>query len=132
MQSLSKSGSQIVKSFHTLVNSVSRAPDPIRLQLPPRTVKDEYQRFRLWSTNLGLQQVGHASLDYRLQDAETAREYTGELLEELDEYLSECKSRSIEFPDRQHAPIALATCPQGPDRTYPDLLMILSISHRHW
>src|SRR4051812_38533717 len=91
MRSLSSLGQESLRYFDGLADALSHADARFVEQLPPPTLENERQRFRLWSTNLGLLQPGHASLDYRLQDANSAREYTEELLEDLNEYLTERK-----------------------------------------
>ncbi|KAH7324478.1 hypothetical protein B0I35DRAFT_458217 [Stachybotrys elegans] len=47
----------------------------------------EEERFRLWAHSLGLQQQGHASLDYRVRDSIIVRDRLAELLGELLEHL---------------------------------------------
>ena len=93
MQSLARRAEQGALSFASLLKALSSSgtSDKFILQLPPRSVHDEYQRFQLWSSNLGLQRTGHASLDYTLQDTELVRQHTADLLEELKEYLDQSK-----------------------------------------
>ncbi|PKK44070.1 hypothetical protein CI102_10753 [Trichoderma harzianum] len=43
----------------------------------------EEQRFQLWAHSLGLYQQGHASLDYRVRDAEIVKSGFARILEEL-------------------------------------------------
>ena len=93
MQSLARQGEQVGACFARLLKAFSSSgtSEKFSLQLPPRSVYDEYQRFQLWSSNLGLQRTGHASLDYMLQDTELVRQHTADLLDELEEYLNESK-----------------------------------------
>ena len=52
-----------------------------------REIAAEEQRFRLLAHSLGLHRKGHSSLDYRLREAVTVRDYLGEVLTELKEHL---------------------------------------------
>ena len=45
---------------------------------------NESQRFGLWAKNLGLYDLGHSSLDYRLRDAPMVYKYTRSLLVDLE------------------------------------------------
>jgi hypothetical protein len=56
-------------------------------QMPLRIVLDEYDRFKIWSGNLGARQKGHASLDWRLWDAEVMTTSVRKLLNMLGEQL---------------------------------------------
>ncbi|KAL2691414.1 hypothetical protein Neosp_001799 [[Neocosmospora] mangrovei] len=47
----------------------------------------EHQRFLLWARSLGLNQVGHASLDYRVRDASVVKVSLADLLTELGDHL---------------------------------------------
>ncbi|XXH04355.1 hypothetical protein Hte_010769 [Hypoxylon texense] len=47
----------------------------------------EAQRFRLWAHSLGLHQLGHASLDYRVRDAVVVKNRLAEVLLGLQEHL---------------------------------------------
>jgi len=57
----------------------------------PDSLEDEYDRFKVWSGNLGAQQKGHASLDWRLQDAETMSSSILKLLKILIDHLENSK-----------------------------------------
>lgn len=50
-------------------------------------ISTEYQRFILWARSLGMNQVGHASLDYRVRDAPVVKASLADLLGELKEHL---------------------------------------------
>lgn len=52
-----------------------------------RRVSGEEERFRLWARSLGLNQSGHASLDYRVRDASIIRASLADLLTELKDHL---------------------------------------------
>ncbi|OPB39164.1 hypothetical protein A0O28_0048700 [Trichoderma guizhouense] len=47
----------------------------------------EEQRFQLWAHSLGLYQQGHASLDYRVRDAEIIKSAFAGILEELQSHI---------------------------------------------
>ncbi|KAF2086811.1 hypothetical protein K490DRAFT_42927, partial [Saccharata proteae CBS 121410] len=52
-------------------------------------LEDEYGRFRVWAGNLGAQQRGHSSLDYRLRDSPLLSSNVLKLLRELEINLKE-------------------------------------------
>jgi hypothetical protein len=56
--------------FGLLYTAFDGAPTKYAEQMPLRTILDEFDRFKIWSGNLGARQKGHASLDWRLRDAE--------------------------------------------------------------
>lgn len=55
-----------------------------------RRIEAEHQRLRLWAQNLGLNQTGHASLDYRVRDASIIKASLLDLLSELQDHLENC------------------------------------------
>jgi hypothetical protein len=71
------------------------------------------ERFTLWASSLGLFQVGHASLDYRLRDADVVRQYISDVLLELNEYLSDSTYNTESFvalPLTAESPMLLPEC----------------------
>ncbi|KAL7959280.1 hypothetical protein V8C34DRAFT_313433 [Trichoderma compactum] len=52
-----------------------------------RHLAAEEQRFQLWAHSLGLYQQGHASLDYRVRDAEIVKSGFARILEELQSHI---------------------------------------------
>ncbi|KAF4966733.1 hypothetical protein FSARC_5598 [Fusarium sarcochroum] len=55
-------------------------------------VSSAHQRFLLWGRSLGLNQIGHASLDYRVRDATVVKDSLTNVLRELDEHLQNLSS----------------------------------------
>ena len=55
----------------------------------PQLVQDQIGRLRVWAGNMGAHRVGKMSLDYKLKEASHIRDTVLELLEELDESLTE-------------------------------------------
>ncbi|RSL91091.1 hypothetical protein CDV31_015543 [Fusarium ambrosium] len=55
-------------------------------------ISTEHQRFILWAQSLGLSQVGHASLDYRVRDASVVKASLADLLTELGDHLENLAS----------------------------------------
>ncbi|KAJ4300024.1 hypothetical protein N0V90_005273 [Kalmusia sp. IMI 367209] len=72
---------QIFESSH-------KAETDGKLAIVPVDIQSERERFQLWAANLGIFVVGDRSLDYRIRDNPTVKEYTGRLLHELEEDLS--------------------------------------------
>ncbi|KAI0457324.1 hypothetical protein F5B21DRAFT_512631 [Xylaria acuta] len=53
-----------------------------------RILVDEAQRFKLWAHSLGLHQLGHASLDYRVRDAGVVKDRLADFLADMLESLT--------------------------------------------
>ncbi|KAF5569138.1 kinase domain-containing protein [Fusarium pseudoanthophilum] len=60
----------------------------------------QHQRFLLWARSLGLNQIGHASLDYRLRDSTVVRDTLANVLHELGEHLGHSQVSSIIIGNR--------------------------------
>jgi hypothetical protein len=73
--------------FGLLCTAFDGAPTKYAEQMPLRTILDEFDRFKIWSGNLGARQKGHASLDWRLRDAEVMTTSIRKLLNMLGEQL---------------------------------------------
>lgn len=58
-------------------------------ELSGTTVENELGRFRIWASNIGALNIGRASLDYRLRDAEYLHQNVNSLLEDLKQSLNE-------------------------------------------
>lgn len=58
---------------------------------------NECQRFGLWAKNLGLYNLGHSSLDYRLRDAPVVYKHTKLLLVDLEKSIWKSVSASFLF-----------------------------------
>lgn len=58
-------------------------------QVSESLVQDELGRFRVWLANLGAHRSGRVSLDYRLREASHMRQSVLELLNDLEENLSD-------------------------------------------
>jgi hypothetical protein len=79
-------GRGILDTFKALADKPWNAAQ--NCDIPPkRRVSAEEERFRLWARSLGLNQVGHASLDYRVRDAFVIKASLADLLAELDDHL---------------------------------------------
>jgi len=90
-ESLDIIGRRAFDSFANLTAWLSKAESKYKDQLPPISLEFELQRFQLWAANLGLNGRSHRSLDYRLQDAHSVRDFVADLLRGLTENLNEGK-----------------------------------------
>ncbi|KAI1206613.1 uncharacterized protein F4807DRAFT_227225 [Annulohypoxylon truncatum] len=79
---LSYIGAEIFDAFKKILDT--KHPDGIPGH---RHLANEEQRFRLWAHSLGLNQYGHASLDYRVRDAIIAKDRLTQILSSLREHL---------------------------------------------
>lgn len=61
--------------------------------VPSDTVTYDYGRFRIWCGNLSVRQGGHASLDWRLRDAEAMEATIFTMLKDLEDDLQQCGYR---------------------------------------
>lgn len=77
--------------FASIYVRLADMPDKSVGQMPPHVLEDEYDRFKVWSGNLGARHSGHASLDWRLRDAETMSTSVLKLLEILEDHLENSK-----------------------------------------
>ena len=90
--SLNRIGKDIEQNFAgiaVILDPNAPRPDIVFQQLRLEDFEAERQRFQLWAANLGLNQSGDRSLDYRLQDAPSVKEFTLDLLRELRDDLSQ-------------------------------------------
>ena len=73
MEALAAAGFRTVALFEKakVIDQSSEAAR--RLEWPAASLAAEADRFQLWAVNLGLFVSGHASLDYRVRDAESIR-----------------------------------------------------------
>ncbi|KAK6852175.1 hypothetical protein PG995_012300 [Apiospora arundinis] len=58
-------------------------------------IKDEQDRFKVWSGNIGAHRKGTSSLDYRLRDASNLREEVQSLLQDLLEALADSTAMDL-------------------------------------
>ncbi|KAK3363963.1 hypothetical protein B0T25DRAFT_56344 [Lasiosphaeria hispida] len=87
-----------VRIFNTL--SDLENSETTKSSVPFRShIVTESERFTLWAQSLGLGRQGHASLDYKVRDANVVRSYLQDLLEGLWTHLDEL--RSIAVGERQ-------------------------------
>lgn len=83
------------RSFRLLATSLEDGDATHRALIDPANLEDEYGRFRVWTGNLGAQQKGHSSLDYRLRDSPLLQSNVLKLLRELETNLSEGMQSSV-------------------------------------
>jgi len=89
MDALADAGFRVANLFEKVKTSESSHPPD---DLIPKLAA-EADRFQLWAINLGLLVSGHASLDYRVRDAEAIRFALLRLIASLEDALSEgCRS----------------------------------------
>jgi hypothetical protein len=75
-------------------------------------VDQEYGKFKVWCGSLGVRQGGHASLDWRLKDADMMAHEILVMLRELEDDLGECKCharRNINIARLTHIGLRLLT-----------------------
>ncbi|TFA98048.1 hypothetical protein CCMA1212_010226 [Trichoderma ghanense] len=87
---LYKIGKKISTSFSQLAALLQLSQSPKYRQLVT-----EEQRFKVWAYSLGLYHLGHASLDYRVRDAEVVKTRLADILEELQSHV--CSLESLYF-----------------------------------
>ncbi|KAK5683233.1 hypothetical protein LTS10_004764 [Elasticomyces elasticus] len=89
MSSLSNSTQACVTLFASLCAKLPETASRHLEQMPLHALDNEFDRFKIWSGNLGARQSGHASLDWRLRDAATMSTSISKLLGDLKEHLQE-------------------------------------------
>ncbi|KAL1637269.1 hypothetical protein SLS58_009360 [Diplodia intermedia] len=80
------------RSLRLLAAALESGPVEHRSLIDPTSLEDEYGRFRVWSGNLGAQQKGHGSLDYRLRDSPLLHSNVLKLLHELEINVNEARA----------------------------------------
>lgn len=88
-KTISEIGHSCQRQFETLIEAFTKVNGERRGELSRTAIMDERGRFRVWATNIGALNVGRASLDYRLKDAQYLQQNVKSLLEDLKESLSE-------------------------------------------
>ena len=69
-----------------------------------RQAVTEEQRFKVWAHSLGLYHQGHASLDYRVRDAEVVKARLTEILEELESHVCSLESHMLHLTRKHSVP----------------------------
>ncbi|KAK0662433.1 O-acetyl-ADP-ribose deacetylase MACROD1 [Lasiodiplodia hormozganensis] len=77
------------RSFRLLAAALESGNNEHRSLIDPTSLEDEYGRFRVWGGNLGAQQKGHSSLDYRLRESPLLQSNVLKLLQELENNINE-------------------------------------------
>ncbi|KAL1626535.1 hypothetical protein SLS54_002697 [Diplodia seriata] len=80
------------RSLRLLAAALESGPGEHRSLIDPTSLEDEYGRLRVWSGNLGAQQKGHSSLDYRLRDSPLLQSNVLKLLHELEINTNEARA----------------------------------------
>lgn len=80
---------ECLSGFQKACESLVKADVAIKHKVPPRNIKDELGRFRLWCGNIAAHRKGQSSLDYKLREASHIRERVIELLKNLDATIRE-------------------------------------------
>ena len=97
MESLFVAGSHTVALFTRVKGVVSQTSEHARRdEWPAAELASEADRFKLWAINLGLFVRGHASLDYRVRDAESIRLVLLRFISSLNEALTEGRSSLVD------------------------------------
>lgn len=80
LQTIARLSLDCQRNFQALSNALKTTNEN---ELSSVAVEDELGRFRIWAANIGALNIGTASLDYRLRDAEYLRQEVISLLKEL-------------------------------------------------
>lgn len=81
-------------AFQSLLEAVAKTPEQKTHsfgQISSEWVKDNFDRFKLWSQNIGAHPTGKSSLDYRLRDASNLKKQAVDLVGELAHTLEDGK-----------------------------------------
>ena len=79
------------RAFGDLCGALRSSAQENEIFLYSDKIQNAHDRFRLWSNNLGVLQVGKASLDSRLRDASVMHEHIEKLLLKLQSTLEQGK-----------------------------------------
>lgn len=72
-----------IAAFLALESGLNKSTDANRKLMSPAALRNQHDRFKIWSGNLGALQHGRASLDSRLRDSPLMRTTVGKLLGQL-------------------------------------------------
>lgn len=97
MEILAEAGSHTVALFEKVKGASQTSEYARGDEWPAAELATEADRFKLWAINLGLFVWGHASLDYRVRDAESIRLVMLRLITSLNESLTEGRSSLVDF-----------------------------------
>ncbi|KAF6790326.1 hypothetical protein CSOJ01_14597 [Colletotrichum sojae] len=84
-------GVEVFKIFQKLIEQ-PWISDELTVLPSRRSIESEEERFRLWTQSMGLMQVGHASLDYRVRDSSVIKSSLTDVLSELLDHLENLMS----------------------------------------
>ncbi|KAF6810449.1 hypothetical protein CPLU01_15301 [Colletotrichum plurivorum] len=87
-------GVEVFKVFQQLIEQ-PWVSDELTVLPSRRSIESEEERFRLWTQSMGLMQVGHASLDYRVRDSSVIKSSLTDVLSELLDHLKDQRDRTI-------------------------------------
>ncbi|GKT45906.1 vegetative incompatibility protein HET-E-1 [Colletotrichum spaethianum] len=71
-------------ALNQLLSSLEVAGNEYRSLMPPQTLRNQRDRFKIWAGNLGALQEGRASLDFRLQESILMQSAVHKLLKQLE------------------------------------------------
>lgn len=81
-------------AFQSLLAAIAKASEQQSYslgQISSEWVKEKFDRFKLWSQNIGAHHTGSSSLDYRLRDASNLRKQAIDLVGDLAQALEDGK-----------------------------------------
>lgn len=81
-----------LESFDSVLSDRAEVEGKVGESLFLSKIKDEQDKFKVWSGNIGAHRKGMSSLDYRLRDASNLRKEVESLLEDLLEALTDGKA----------------------------------------
>jgi len=89
------SHAQCYTAFQSLLEALDRPARDFRAQLPPKTVDEEFDKYKIWAGNVGAAHRGRRyeiSLDYRLREASFIKKQVLSLLDSLEDKLNQATS----------------------------------------
>ncbi|KAK2049549.1 hypothetical protein LZ31DRAFT_316858 [Colletotrichum somersetense] len=95
-----------LRALDQLSSSLEVAENKHKSHMPPQTLKNQRDRFKIWAGNLGALQEGRASLDFRLHESTLMKSAVHKLLEQLEKTTTKSMSDSAGCDDD----MALTVC----------------------
>lgn len=92
--SIAKRVRSCMRAFQLLLAAIleaSEQQDHSLGEMSSEWAKDKFDRFKLWSQNIGAHRTGRSSLDYRLRDASNLRKQAIDLVGDLAKGLEDGK-----------------------------------------
>jgi hypothetical protein len=82
-------------ALNSLLSSLEAADNEHKSLMPPQTLRNQRDRFKIWAGTLGALQEGRASLDFRLRESTLMQSAVHKLLNQLEDTVKRSMSTPL-------------------------------------